>query len=76
MDYKILQILQATDWYAVYDGLEDHFDPVTCFALIEDEHGQSVVPMVAVDTYIDRADTASNFQAIVHRPDLKLQPSE
>jgi len=37
---EIIQIIPATDWYAVYDGDgEDLVVPVVCWALVEDEVG-------------------------------------
>jgi len=60
---KILQIIPANGWYALYkDDNEMLSDPLVCFALIEDDDNvQRIVGMCRDDIYIDVADTSSNF---------------
>lgn len=75
MSYKILQILPATGWYATYEGVEDLFDPVACFASIEEteddgETFQLVVAMTADMGYLTRIDQ-TNCSGLHYLPDFK-----
>ena len=70
---KILQIIPASDWFAIYDDdNKEVADPVVCFALVEkSENGitdQDVRAMCADGNFIDYADRASNFLRIERRP--------
>lgn len=73
LERKILQILPADGWYAVFTntGGDDAFDPLVCFALVEDRHPpsapsmiQAVVPMSWQDGYVDFCDSTKNFSHI------------
>ncbi|WP_288639221.1 hypothetical protein [uncultured Comamonas sp.] len=74
MEYKIIQIMPAAGWYVTYKDIEDYFDPVACFALIEEENTQMVVPMTSGDGYLDRADQADNYKELVYLP--QYQPPQ
>jgi len=74
MEYKIIQIMPATGWYATYKDIEDFFDPVACFALIEEDGAQQVVPMTSGNGYLDRADQANNYHELVYLP--QYQPPQ
>lgn len=64
---KIIQIIPAIGWCAVYDQGEDKKlkAPVVCWALIEEENGfRCVVGMDAIDTigFCDEADNFLNYE--------------
>ena len=76
MEDKILQMLPAVGWYATYDGVVDHFDPVACFALVEEtlDNGrvdQLVVAMTADGGGLSRVDRVSNISGLHYLPDYK-----
>lgn len=70
MDYKILQMLPGTGWFATYRDEEAGLDPLVCLALIEDSSGQSIVPMVSVQDQIVRADESPKYAGLLHESEI------
>lgn len=68
MEYKIIQIMPASGWYATYTDMTDFYDPVVCFALIKEDEAEQVVPMVHTDGYLDRVDQLDNYSELVYLP--------
>ena len=67
MEKKILQIIPADGWLAVFtneDKTRTKF-PLVCWALVEDEHGQSVQGMYGGD-YVEFCMEISNFSEYEH----------
>ena len=73
----IVQIIPAVDWYAVFVGEDgkEIFDPVVCWALVEDVDGEEVSHFVGAidnaavnDGLSGLSTTASNFQRFQYHP--------
>src|SRR5215470_11913977 len=62
---KILQIIPATDWYAIFDnaGMELS-NPLVCWALVQEEDGDTAIRGMVADSdgaIIEAADKMNNF---------------
>jgi hypothetical protein len=68
--WKILQIIPAIDWYAMYE-IEDDANshaPLVCWALVEDRDGdRHVVGLDSAETNTDFCENTSNFMGYIHR---------
>ncbi len=70
MDYKILQMLPGTGWFATFHGEDGVLDPILCLALIEDQSGQFIVPMISVEDQILRADESPKYAGLLHESEI------
>ncbi|MGC9457812.1 MAG: hypothetical protein ACP5DC_09870, partial [Halothiobacillaceae bacterium] len=68
-DPKIVQMMPADGWFAVYVDDDDDpiIEPVVCFALVQDPDGFTEVrPMTWQGTAVDFADEDEGFVSIEH----------
>jgi hypothetical protein len=69
-DSKILQIIPAQDWVAVFDDSGELLEPIVCFALVETtkdgETLREVRPMLPDGKLISFGDDASNYMGVKH----------
>lgn len=78
-DYKIIQIIPATGWHAIYsddNGKPDpeNRSPVVCFALIEYEDNGKPVREVRAMTNTDigiAVEDASNFACLAQEAEIQ-----
>ncbi len=68
MAAKILQIIPANDWYGKYteDGAT-FFEPLACWALVENDNGSEMVGLVPVDKELIPCTDADGFAEYIHR---------
>ena len=69
-------MIPAAGWYVTYDGIENHFDPVACFALIEEtlENGvayQLAIAMTVDEGVLTRVDQCSNIAGVHYLPNYQ-----
>ena len=69
---KILQIIPATDWYAIFDnaGMELS-NPLVCWALVQEEDGDTAIRGMVADSdgaIIEAADKMNNFKRFQSYP--------
>lgn len=67
---KTVQIIPATDWYALYDEGEGkvYYCPLTCWSLLEDDR---IVGMSGHgDGYVSEADDVPSFLGYEFRPEI------
>lgn len=68
---KILQIIPAAGWFAVYknEGEPETLSPLACWALVEDEEGNTNVQGMDADDYVDFVEDIGNFSKYSHKPE-------
>ena len=77
---KILQIIPAQDWYAVFKGEggppQDALSPLACWALVELDDGTRSVEGLGADDYVDFVEDAGNFARYIHGSDVVDEEDE
>jgi hypothetical protein len=81
-DDRILQMLSAEGWFAVFADEEDEEDnrlePLVCFALVEgsDERSRRVRPMAWVDESVQFCDSVAGFAGILRSDEVSDDDEE
>ncbi len=70
---KILQIIPAADWFAVFKvaGEQDAAAPLACWALVEYEDGSTRVEGLEVSGEVEFAEDQANFGGYVHGSEVE-----
>lgn len=81
-DDRILQMISAEGWFALYADGEDEEDnrleALVCFALVEaaDERSRRVRPMAWVDGSVEFCDSVPGFAGIVRSDEVAADEAE
>lgn len=73
MARRIIQIIPAIEWYALYgmgEGDEPHWTPIACWALCKEDNGEQV--FVGVDPNGGFSDQMSPFMGYEHKSNRPL----